>query len=64
MPTPENKRERAARLYLMAADAYSRDDANLAEALIAKANQYADQAVTQGRNAQQLQQPQDKKDHK
>jgi hypothetical protein len=31
MPTPEAKRGRAARLYVMAADAYGRGDARLAE---------------------------------
>ncbi len=47
MPTPEKKRERAAKLYLMASDAYERGDKKLAEILIERANQYADAAVAQ-----------------
>jgi phage shock protein A len=45
MPTLERKRERAAQLYLMAGDAFGRGDANLAQMLMAKANQYADEAA-------------------
>ena len=56
MATPEKKWERAARLYLMASDAYGRGDAELAEMLVARGNQYADEAVAQ--TAQQQQQPQ------
>jgi len=47
MPTIERKRERAAQLYLMAGDAFGRGDANFAQVLIAKANQYADEAAVQ-----------------
>jgi hypothetical protein len=47
MPTPEKKRERAAQLYLMASDAYKRGNKKLAELLIARANQYADEAAAQ-----------------
>jgi hypothetical protein len=47
MPTPERKWERAARLYLMASDACGRGDAELAEMLVARGNQYADEAAAQ-----------------
>jgi hypothetical protein len=40
----------------MASDAYGRGDAELAEMLAARGNQYADEAVAQA--AQQQQQPQ------
>jgi hypothetical protein len=40
----------AAHLYLMAADAFARADPALAERLIAKANQYADEAAAQANN--------------
>ena len=60
MSAPESKRDWAARLYLMAGDAYERGHAKLAEVLIARANQYADEAVAQA--VQQQQQPQPKKE--
>jgi hypothetical protein len=44
----------------MAGNAYERGDAKLAEVLIARANQYADEAVAQA--VQQQQQPQPKKE--
>ena len=56
MATAKKKWERAARLYLMASDAYGRGDAELAEMLVARGNQYADEAAAQA--AQQPQQPQ------
>ena len=39
------QRERAASLYLMASDAFARGEPDVAEILIRKANQYADQAA-------------------
>jgi hypothetical protein len=45
MPTPEDKQTHAAHLYLMAADAFAWGDCVLAQLFIAKANQYADEAV-------------------
>jgi len=53
MPTPERKRERAGSLYLMASNAYDRGDAKLAEILITRANQYADEAAAQAAQQQQ-----------
>jgi hypothetical protein len=55
MATPEEKWERAARLYLMASDAYGRGDPELAEMLVARGNQYADEVA---QAAQQQQDPQ------
>ena len=60
MSTPEAKRTRAAQLYLMAADAFARDNPALAEQLVAKANQYADEAAAEANShttVQQQQQP-------
>jgi hypothetical protein len=48
MPTPAKQRERAASLYLMASDAFARGEPDVAEILIRKANQYADQAAGVG----------------
>jgi hypothetical protein len=45
MTTPAEHRERAGRLYLMACDAYGRGEPEIAEVLIQRANQYADQAA-------------------
>jgi hypothetical protein len=45
MTTPAEHRERAARLYLVACDAYGRGEPKIAEVLIQRANQYADQAA-------------------
>jgi hypothetical protein len=45
MTIPEKQRERAARLFLMASDAFGRGEPDIAEILIRKANQYADQAA-------------------
>jgi hypothetical protein len=45
MTTPAEQRRRAARLYLMACDAYGRGEPKIAEVLIQRANQYADQAA-------------------
>ena len=48
MPTPAKQRERAAKLYLMASDAFARGQPDFAEILIRKANQYADEAAGVG----------------
>jgi hypothetical protein len=45
-------------LCLYASDAYGRGDAGFAEVLIARANQYADEAAAQEQGGQQQQQPQ------
>jgi phage shock protein A len=45
MTAPAEQREHAAHLYLMAGDAFARGDSDLAEMLIKRANQYADQAA-------------------
>jgi hypothetical protein len=45
VPTPAKQRELAASLYLMAIDAFVRGEPDIAEILIRKANQYADQAA-------------------
>ena len=45
MTTPTEQRERAARLFLMACEAYGRGEPKSAEALIERANKYADQAA-------------------
>jgi hypothetical protein len=55
MSTPEENWGWTARLYIMASDAYGRGDAEFAEILIARGNQYADELVAQA--AQQQQQP-------
>ena len=57
MTIPEKQRERAARLFLMASDAYARGKPKLAELLIKKSNECADQAagVWSGGNPQRQQ---------
>jgi len=45
MTIPTKQRERAARLFLMASDAYARGEPKLAELLIEKSNECADQAA-------------------
>jgi phage shock protein A len=45
MTTLAKQRERAARLFQMASDAFGRGEPEFAEILIQKANQYADQAA-------------------
>jgi hypothetical protein len=45
MTIPAKQRERAARLFLMASDAYARGEPKLAELLIEESNECADQAA-------------------
>ena len=45
MTTPAEQRQRAARLFLMASAAYGRCEPKLAEQLIKKSNECADQAA-------------------
>ena len=45
MTTPEMQRERAGCLYLLASDAFARDDSKFGELLVTLANRYADQAA-------------------
>ena len=57
MTIPTKQRERAARLFLMASDAYARGEPKLAELLIEESNECADRAagVWSGGNQQRQQ---------
>jgi len=59
MTIPAKQRERAARLFLMASDAYARGEPKLAELLIEKSNECADQAAGGWSGGKRQRQPKD-----